>query len=110
MEADKATLRQNLLRLASLAETFGGKPSDYHDADEGLCAYARFCIDEAALIVLGSARKKALKDGQSDTQTGDKAEANKGEPPSANNASVFEGMKARADAARKLAQLKAMTR
>lgn len=111
MEADKATLRQNLLRLASLAETYGGKPTDYCDAGEELNAYARFCIDETALIVLGAARKKSMdKIRSNDEKDGDKGKGDGKVPRDANNVSVLEALKAKSQAELVLAQRKAMMR
>ena len=84
-------LKDNLLRLAYVAEAFGCRPSDYHDPDLPMSAYERFCVDEAALLVLSYAKRdarikaeeeaKSGKPGHNGKRGGGKAKKAADEPP-----------------------------
>lgn len=62
---ERELLRNNLLRLAYLGETYGTRPSEYL---EDLEPYEAFCVDEAALFVLAQEKRKIQEGCKTDTK------------------------------------------
>lgn len=104
------------MRLAYVAEAFGCRPSDYHDADRPLTAHERFCIDEAALLVLSYAKRDAAEAAKSEAEDKGKGRGKgkkkerKSEAPAERvaDAEGFAKLKEKAAAAMAKAQRKSM--
>lgn len=96
--------------MAYVSDSFGGRPSDYTDGKPG--AFVRFCIDEAALLVLGYAKRDAANKAKEEAGLGkddDKSLKSKGENKvRVNDEEGFARLKAHSERAKRKAQLRSM--